>query len=128
LYARFVFGVLSEFFNLGACPITTDNSPALGKRFRHNDLLCNYQDSIAHFIWTACASADPVRCFAHDFDANERAMLSRLARFAAATYAELEAVLRRRRIATLKQKFKAPRVPTTIGPGQKSSRMSALGH
>ena len=66
----------------------------------------------------AVPAADPVRCFAlslygphavgTDLDANERAMLSRLARFAAAIYAELEAVELRHRIATLERKFKAP--------------------
>ena len=66
----------------------------------------------------AVPAADPVRCFAlslygphavgTDLDANERAMLSRLARFAAAMYAELEAVELRHRIATLERKFKAP--------------------
>jgi hypothetical protein len=66
----------------------------------------------------AVPAADPVRCFAlslygphavgTDLDANERAMLSRLARFAAAVYAELEAVELRHRIATLERKFKAP--------------------
>lgn len=66
----------------------------------------------------AVPAADPVRCFAlslygphavgTDLDANERAMLSRLARFAAAMYVELEAVELRHRIATLERKFKAP--------------------
>ena len=66
----------------------------------------------------AIPAADPVRCFAlsfygphaagTDLDANERAMLSRLAHFAAAIYAELEAVGLRHRIATLERKFKAP--------------------
>jgi hypothetical protein len=61
--------------------------------------------------------ADPVRCFAlslygphaagTDLDANERAMLSRIARFAAAMYAELEAVELRHRIAMLERKFEA---------------------
>jgi hypothetical protein len=65
----------------------------------------------------AVPAADPVRCFAlslygphaagTDLDANERAMLSRLARFAAAMYAELEAVELRRRIAMLERKFGA---------------------
>ena len=59
----------------------------------------------------------PVRCFAlslygphavgTDLNADERAMLSRLARFAAAMYAELEAVELRQQIATLKRKFEA---------------------
>ena len=62
-------------------------------------------------------AADPVRCFAlslygphavgTDLNADERAMLSRLARFAAAMYAELEAVELRHRIAMLERKFKA---------------------
>ena len=62
-------------------------------------------------------AADPVRCFAlslygphaagTDLDENERAMLSRLAHFAAAMYAELEAVELRQQIATLKGKFEA---------------------
>jgi hypothetical protein len=62
-------------------------------------------------------AADPVRCFAlslygphavgTDLNANERAMLSRLARFAAAMYAELEAVELHHRIAMLERKFKA---------------------
>jgi hypothetical protein len=66
----------------------------------------------------AVPAADPVRCLAlslygphavgTDLDANERAMLSRLARFAAAMYAELEAVELRHRIAMLERKFKAP--------------------
>jgi hypothetical protein len=66
----------------------------------------------------AVPAADPVRCFAlslygphavgTDLDSNERAMLSRLARFAAAMYAEFEAVELRHRIATLEQKFKVP--------------------
>ena len=66
----------------------------------------------------AVPAADPVRCFAlslygphavgTDLDANERAMLSRLARFAAAMYAELEAVELRHRIAMLERKFKSP--------------------
>jgi hypothetical protein len=66
----------------------------------------------------AVPAADPVRCFAlslygphavgTDLDANERAMLSRLARFAAAMYAELEAVELRHRIAMLEQRFEAP--------------------
>ena len=66
----------------------------------------------------AVPAADPVRCFAlslygphavgTDLDENERAMLSRLARFAAAMYAELEAVELRHRIAMLERKFKAP--------------------
>ena len=43
-----------------------------------------------------------------DLDENERAMLSRLARFAAAMYAELEAVELRHQIAMLERKFKAP--------------------
>ncbi len=65
----------------------------------------------------AVPAADPVRCFAlslygphavgTDLDSNERAMLSRLARFAAAMYAELEAVEMRQQIATLKRKFEA---------------------
>src|SRR5262245_51198432 len=38
---------------------------------------------------------------------NERTMLSRLARFAAAMYAELEAVELRQRITLLERKFKA---------------------
>ena len=68
-------------------------------------------------------AADPVRCFAlslygphavgTDLNADERAMLSRLARFAAAMYAELEAVELRHRIAMLERKFKA-RVITGI--------------
>jgi hypothetical protein len=66
----------------------------------------------------AVPAADPVRCFAlslygphavgTDLDANERAMLSRLARFAAAMYAELEAIELRHRMAMLERKFKAP--------------------
>jgi hypothetical protein len=66
----------------------------------------------------AVPAADPVRCFAlslygphavgTDLDTDERAMLSRLARFAAAMYAKLEAVELRRRIAMLERKFKAP--------------------
>jgi hypothetical protein len=66
----------------------------------------------------AVPAADPVRYFAlslygphavgTDLDSNERAMLSRLARFAAAMYAELEAVKLRHRIATLEQKFQVP--------------------
>ena len=66
----------------------------------------------------AVPAADPVRCFAlslygphsvgTDLDANERAMLYRLACFASAMYAELEAVELRHRIATLERKFKAP--------------------
>jgi hypothetical protein len=66
----------------------------------------------------AVPAADPVRCFAlslygphsvgTDLDANERAMLSRLACFASAMYAELEAVELRHRIATLERKFKSP--------------------
>ena len=62
-------------------------------------------------------AADPVRCFAlslygphavgTDLNADERAMLSRLAHFAAAMYAELEAVELRQQIATLKGKFEA---------------------
>jgi hypothetical protein len=66
----------------------------------------------------AVPAADPVRCFAlslygphaagTDLDANERAMLSRLAHFAAAMYAELEAVELRHRIAILERKFEAP--------------------
>jgi hypothetical protein len=66
----------------------------------------------------AVPAADPVRCFAlslygphavgTDLDVNERAMLSRLARFAAAMYAELEAIELRHRIAMLERKFKAP--------------------
>ena len=69
----------------------------------------------------AVPAADPVRCFAlslygphavgTDLDANERAMLSRLARFAAAMYAELEAVELRHRMAMLERKFKAPSRP-----------------
>jgi len=65
----------------------------------------------------AVPAADPVRCFAlslygphaagTDLDENERAMLSRLARFAAAMYAELEAVELRHRIAMLERKFQA---------------------
>jgi hypothetical protein len=64
----------------------------------------------------AIPAADPVRCFAlsfygphaagTDLDANERAMLSRLARLAAAVYAELEGIRLRHRIAKLEQKFK----------------------
>ena len=66
----------------------------------------------------AVPAADPVRCFAlslygphavgTDLDANERATLSRLTRFAAAMYAELEAVELRHRIAVLERGFKAP--------------------
>jgi hypothetical protein len=66
----------------------------------------------------AIPAADPVRCFAlsfygphaagTDLDANERAMLSRLAHLAAAIYAELEAVGLRRRIAKLERTFKGP--------------------
>jgi len=66
----------------------------------------------------AVPAADPVRCFAlslygphavgTDLDANERAMLYRLACFASAMYAELEAVELRQRIATLERKFKSP--------------------
>ena len=66
----------------------------------------------------AIPAADPVRCFAvsfygphvagTDLDANERAMLSRLARLAAALYAELEDLRLRHRIAKLENKFKAP--------------------
>jgi hypothetical protein len=66
----------------------------------------------------AIPAADPVRCFAlsfygphavgTDLDANERAMLSRLAHLAAAIYAELEAVGLRHRIAKLERRFKAP--------------------
>ena len=62
--------------------------------------------------------ADPVRCFAlllygphaagTDLDVNERTMLSRLAHFAAAMYAKLEAVELRHRIANRERKFKAP--------------------
>jgi len=69
----------------------------------------------------AVPAADPVRCFAlslygphavgTDLDANERAMLSRLARFAAAMYAKLEAVELRHRMAMLERKFKAPSRP-----------------
>jgi hypothetical protein len=69
----------------------------------------------------AVPAADPVRCFAlsfygphvagTDLDANERAMLSRLARFAAAMYSELEAVELRHRIAMLERKFEAPSRP-----------------
>ena len=65
----------------------------------------------------AIPAADPVRCFAvsfygphaagTDLDANERAMLSRLARLAAALYAELEDFRLRHRIAKLEKKFKA---------------------
>jgi hypothetical protein len=64
----------------------------------------------------AIPAADPVRCFAlsfygphaagTDLDANERAMLSRLARLAAAVYAELEGIRLRHRIAKLEKKFK----------------------
>ena len=43
-----------------------------------------------------------------DLDANERAMLSRLAHLAAALYAELEDLWLRNRIAKLERKFKAP--------------------
>src|SRR5262245_59333097 len=66
----------------------------------------------------AVPAADPVRCFAlslygphavgTDLDSNERTMLSRLARFAAAKYAELETIELRKRIALLEQKLKAP--------------------
>jgi hypothetical protein len=61
--------------------------------------------------------ADPVRCFAlslygphaagTDLDSSERTMLSRLARFAAAMYAELEAIELRQRITALERKPKA---------------------
>jgi hypothetical protein len=66
----------------------------------------------------AVPAADPVRCFAlslygphavgTDLDSNERTMLCRLARFAAAMYAELEALELRQRITILERKFKAP--------------------
>jgi hypothetical protein len=66
----------------------------------------------------AVPAADPVRCFAlslygphavgTDLDSNERTMLSRLAHFAAAMYAELEAVELRKRITLLERKLKAP--------------------
>jgi hypothetical protein len=66
----------------------------------------------------AVPAADPVRCFAvslygphiagTDLDANERAMLSRLAHFAAAVYAELEAVELRHRIEMLERKVEVP--------------------
>ena len=62
--------------------------------------------------------ADPVRCFAlslygphavgTDLDSNELTMLSRLARFAAAMYAELEAIELRQRITILERKPKTP--------------------
>jgi hypothetical protein len=65
----------------------------------------------------AVPAADPVRCFAlslygphaagTDLDTNERAMLSRLAQYAAAMYAELEAAELHRRVATLERKLKA---------------------
>ena len=70
--------------------------------------------------WLAVPATDPVRCFAlsldgphavravSDLNADERAMLSRLARFAAAMYAELEAVELRHRIAMLELKFNSP--------------------
>jgi len=66
----------------------------------------------------AVPAADPVRCFAlslygphavgTDLDSNERTMLFRLANFAAAMYAELEAIELRHQITLLKRKLKAP--------------------
>jgi hypothetical protein len=66
----------------------------------------------------AVPAADPVRCFAlsfygphsagMDLDANERAMLSRLADLAAALYSELEALALHHRIASLERKLNTP--------------------
>jgi hypothetical protein len=72
----------------------------------------------------AVPAADPVRCFAlslygpdaagTDLDANERAMLSRLAHFAAVIYAELEAVELRQRIAMLERKVRSAEPASTM--------------
>lgn len=66
----------------------------------------------------AVPAANPVRCFAvalygphasgADLDANERAMLGRLAQDAAAVYAELESGDLRKRIATLERELAQP--------------------
>jgi tryptophan-rich sensory protein len=75
-------------------------------------------------------AADPVRCFAlslygphavgTDLNADERAMLSRLARFAAAMYAELEAVELRHRNGSSRRGHNRDK--------HSPPRMSALGH
>ena len=82
-------------------------------------------------------AADPVRCFAlslygphavgTDLNSNERTMLSRLARFAAAMYAELEAVELRQRI-TYSNGSSRRRASASDSPQIKVPRMSALGH
>ena len=69
----------------------------------------------------AVSAANPVRCFAvslygphaagTDLDTNERAMLGRLARSAAAIYAELESDALRGKIARLERKLSARRGP-----------------
>jgi hypothetical protein len=69
----------------------------------------------------AVPAANPMRCFAlalygphasgADLDANERAMLKRIAQHAAAVYAEIENDELRRQISTLEQKL------SKAGPG-----------
>ena len=73
----------------------------------------------------AVPAVNPVRCFAialygphasgTDFDTNERAMLARLARNAAAMYAELESDQLRNKVATLERELSAARLPTDPG-------------
>jgi hypothetical protein len=73
----------------------------------------------------AVPAVNPIRCFAvslygphasgTDLDANERAMLARLARDAAAMYAELESGELRRQVTMLEGELQAARPPSGRG-------------
>jgi hypothetical protein len=94
-------------------PLATGQPFAIGEQASGIDLPPGLRRPVL-----AIPAADPVRCFAlsfygphaagTDLDANERAMLSRLAHLAAALYGELEALGLRHRIAKLERKFKTP--------------------
>jgi hypothetical protein len=75
----------------------------------------------------AVPAANPIRCFAlalygphasgADLDANERAMLKRIAQSAAAVYAEIESDDLRRQVSTLERKLSKPSKPSSATSG-----------